>query len=165
MSNAAIIDTLFVEGVKHFNYPQPLCRCSYDEVKRFESWFERALMDEGFDYKHSYRCTTPKGVYLSGNVGSLVNGYIRYNFKEGWSKVENPDIDRLISNAPNIYKSRFDVAVEPLSADKAVALVKEGHNFRNRGIGSCASVAESGADVYIDTDGNILVSPFVFVWD
>jgi len=157
------IDTLFDSALEGLT--EPIHRCDYDVIFRIRQSFELLLREEGIDLSFQ-SLVTPKGIKVGGNRSGISSDYSRAVFMAGWRKIENhEEVDKAFKTAKGFYESKYCVDAKPISRDLAYSYVSSGHRFETHGIGSCQSITETDCDVYVDTDGYVMVSRTCLVWD
>ena len=144
---------------------------SKDEANNLRRVLDTNLRDAGLDYSYKdYGDIILKDflgdydftVHISGNTQGISTKIVQEASKCGWHKVDNIPID---SQMNSFYKAEGIGGHELISEEYASRLLGMPTGFTHHGIGSQAYDDEHGRTVYIDDDGNVLISTYVFRWD
>ena len=168
MSKADEIMNVLINVLEQSGYKiEDVHLINYDTWKGIEKDMERALRSKGLDLSYDSDYSEKYDIKLSGNAGSIVNGF-RYFYKKhpqyGWHKTTIKESD--IELVKDFYEDDRYGYAKKISKEKFIKLVStEKGGYSHVGIGSQASIISTDITLYKDRYNNLMFDKSVLVFD
>ena len=165
---AKTVDKLVIETLKECGLSIDNAHLSdYNKLNEFQTKFRAKLVKNGIDMSFRKVTTNKLGIEISGNYDGITSSVVVFLWSKPWEEVKMTESELeehiLLKNIGVYIRDKY-FAVKRVSKDWA--LKKQfGTTFRNRGIGSGASIVEESVKLKKDKFGNLYISETTMIWD
>lgn len=165
---AKMVDKLVIDCLKECGLTVDNAHLSnYTKLNQFQTKFRSALAKHGIDMSFKKVSTLKLNIEISGNYDGITSSVVMFLWRKPWEEVKMTASELeeyiLLKNI-KVYVDDKYFAVKEVSKNW-VLTKKFGSFYQNRGIGSCASVAEHSVTLKKDKFGNLYVSESTMIWD
>lgn len=166
---AKVVDKLVLEALKECGMTVDNAHLSdYTKLYEFQTKFKTKLITNGIDLSFKKVTTNKLGIEISGNTEGITSSVVMFLWCRPWEEVEltRPELEEYLNQNKyiDVYMQDRYFAVKKCSRGW-VLQTNFGTTYKNRGIGSAASIAENSVKLKKDKFGNLFISQSTMIWD
>ena len=166
---AKMVDKLVIDCLKDCGLTVDNAHLSdYNKLNQFQKKFRSKLAEHGIDMSFKKVTTLKLDIEISGNFDGITSSVVVFLWSKPWEEVKmtKSEIEQYLKKYPKIgvYMKDQYFAVKKVSKDMVLKTVF-GTTSSHRGIGSCASIAETSVRLNKDKFGNLYISESTMIWD